>query len=300
MRVMVTGSAGFVGQHMLRILREAGHDPLGVDSAWGHGVDARFDIMDRKALATFIHETRPEAAIHLAAMSFIPDGDLYPKEMLDINVNGTINLLDAFSSLKRRSRVLLASSAQVYGSGNENGGKLGEEAPMRPFNYYAISKAAAELAALGRQAAGSCEVVIARPGNHTGPGQSDRFVAPAFIRQLKDFMAGRLDHIEVGNLESVRDFSDVRDVAAAYLALLEKGKAGAIYNISSDQHLRVGDLLDRLCAIMGANPERLIVPERFRTTDFAPRLDTGRIQHDTNWQPRYPIEQTLKDMTGAG
>ncbi len=296
MRILVTGAAGFVGQHMLRVLREAGHEPLGIDSASAPGVNARFDLMDRKALLTFVHETHPDAAIHLAAMSFIPDGDRYPKEMLDINVNGTINLLDAFGTLSPRRRILLASSAQVYGKGEDPSDPLDESTPMCPFNYYAISKAAAELAALGRQAAGVCEVIMARPGNHTGPGQSARFVVPAFIQQIRNCRDGKADQIEVGNLESVRDFSDVRDVAAGYLALLEKGRPGCAYNLSANQHLRIGELLDQLCAMFELSPPRIMVPERFRATDFAPRLDINRIQTDTGWSPVYRIAQTLQDM----
>lgn len=299
MRILVTGAAGFVGQHMLAALTAAGHDPLGIDCLERQGVNARFNLMDRKALATFVHETRPDAAIHLAAMSFIPDGDRYPKEMLDINVNGTINLLDAFGGLPTAGRVLLASSAQVYGTGTNGKELFDESTPMCPFNYYAISKAAAELASLGRHAAGTCDVVIARPGNHTGPGQSDRFVVPAFIRQIRACQAGSTDHVEVGNLDSVRDFSDVRDVVAGYLALLERGVSGHAYNLSAVQHLRIGDLLDRLCDKVGLSPPRLMVPERFRATDYAPRLNTERIRSDTGWQPVISIDQTLQDMLDA-
>ena len=161
---------------------------------------------------------------------------------------------------------------------------------VRDSNHFGIAGYYTHLAA--RQ---DLDVVIARPGNHTGPGQSPKFVAPAFAHALRDFRDGRLPSIAVGNLDSERDFSDVRDVVAAYVLLLEKGARGGIYNISAGEHVRIGDLLTALARIAGVSPVTHVEPARFRPTDAVPVLDTAQIRA-LGWRPAYPLERTLADL----
>jgi GDP-4-dehydro-6-deoxy-D-mannose reductase len=193
--------------------------------------------------------------------------------------------------------MLFVSSAQVYGPRNQPGARR-ETDDIEPASPYADSKARAEAALLELAKRQDLDVVIARPGNHTGPWQAPMFVAPAFAHALLDFRDGRLPSIAVGNLDSERDFSDVRDVVAAYVLLLEKGARGGIYNISAGEHVRIGDLLTALARIAGVSPVTHVEPARFRPTDAVPVLDTTRIRA-LGWRPAFPLERTLADLWSA-
>ncbi len=295
MRVMVTGAAGFVGSHLLPALRRAGHEPLPTDSRADPTADiAALDIRDADAVDAAIQRLRPGACIHLAGIAFVPDAARDPLALDDINVAGTLQVAQALLRHVPRARMLFVSSAQVYGMRNRPGARR-ETDVLEPASPYADSKARAEAALLELAKRQDLDVVIARPGNHTGPGQAPKFVAPAFARTLRDFSDGRLPSIAVGNLDSERDFSDVRDVVAAYVLLLEKGARGGIYNISAGVHVRIGELLTSLARIAGVSPVTHVEPTRFRPTDAMPMLDTAQIRA-LGWRPAYPLERTLADL----
>lgn len=306
-RVLVTGAAGFVGRHLARELSAAGHRVLTTDLAADAPPDLPdyrpADLRDRAALATLLRESRPDACVHLAAVSFVPDGDRDPAALLAINIGGTVNLLEALRTESPRTRLLLVSTAQVYGPAaapDAQDRPLPEDAPCLPVTLYAISKAACEQAVFGHAAAHGLEVLVARPANHTGPGQSPRFVAAAFARQVRDVAAGRAHEIQVGNLDSIRDFTDVRDVVRAYRLLLEQGTAGRAYNISANHRVRIGELLDRLQALAGTRAPLRTDPERVRRADAAPPLDIRRLQKTTGWAPAFTLDGTLRDLLQTG
>ena len=295
MRVLVTGAAGFVGRHLLPALRRAGHEPLPTDSRADPAADiAALDIRDADAVDAAIQRLRPGACIHLAGIAFVPDAARDPLALDDINVAGTLQVAQALLRHVPRARMLFVSSAQVYGMRNRPGARR-ETDVLEPASPYADSKARAEAALLELAKRQDLDVVIARPGNHTGPWQAPMFVAPAFAHALLDFRDGRLPSIAVGNLDSERDFSDVRDVVAAYVLLLEKGARGGIYNISAGVHVRIGELLTSLARIAGVSPVTHVEPTRFRPTDAMPMLDTAQIRA-LGWRPAYPLERTLADL----
>jgi len=305
LRILVTGAAGFAGRHLVRELLAAGHEvattdamPAGHPATAGLPDYAPADLRDAAALRALVRATRPDGAIHLAAISFVPDAAKDPALLEGVNVGGPVNLAEALLAEAPAARLLFVSSAQVYGASAASGAPaLGEDAPLRPETPYARSKAEAERALARLAAARGLRLSTVRPANHTGPGQSPKFVAPAFARQALAAARGELREIRVGNLESVRDFSDVRDVVRAYRLALERGADGATYNISSGALLRIGDLLSRLLELAGAAGTPIVPdPALFRPTDAVPALSTERLRADTGWEPEIPIERTLRDL----
>lgn len=304
MRVLVTGAAGFVGRHATRELTANGHEVVACDQVFATPVEGALeslvaDLCSADAMRDAVRRARLDACIHLGAIAFVPAGQSNPQTMLSVNVLGTVNLLDAVREQAPRARVLVISTAHVYGPHPDNG-CLTEDSPMRPLTIYAISKAAADLASLSYAEQLGLHVMTARPTNHTGPGQSPRFVIPAFIAQLKAIASGQAKPVmEVGNLESRRDFVDVRDVARAYRLLLERGRPATAYNISSNRIVEIRTVLDRLCAMTGVRPRIVADPAKFRPTDSSPVLDIGRLRADTGWKPELDIGQTLRDMLAS-
>lgn len=298
MRVLVTGAAGFVARYTIAALQQRGHTVVPTDVvASAPGIPV-VDLRDRAAVRATVKATQPNACIHLGAISFVPDGDRDPGTMFGVNVGGTVNVLEAFRDSCPDARIVVVSSAQVYGPITD-GQPVDESSPLRPATLYAMSKTAADLGALGYARAHRMAVLTARPGNHTGPGQPEHFVVPAFVRQIKAQTGVEAGEIRVGNLDCVRDFTDVRDVAEAYCLLLERGQSGSAYNISANAFLRIGDLLDTICLQAGVAPRYRVDPELYRPTDRSAHLDIARLRRDTGWSPAIPFEQTVNDMLGT-
>jgi GDP-4-dehydro-6-deoxy-D-mannose reductase len=301
MRILVTGAAGFVGRYAVAELARAGHAVSALDLAFprnpaGAAQTLEADLRAPETLRRAVAATRPEACLHLGALAYVPAGDTAPEGMFAVNVLGTMHLADALDARSPGCRLLAVSTAQVLG---RRGGEtlLADDAPPRPDSVYAVSKAAMEAAVWGRAADLALDALVARPNNHTGPGQSDRFVVPSLAAQiLACRKTGRDAVLRVGNLDSIRDFLDVRDVVRAYRLLLEKGRPGCAYNIASATRVSIRTILDTLCKLAGVSPAIEIDPARFRPTDASPLLDTTRLRTDTGWTPEIPLEQTLRDM----
>ena len=195
--------------------------------------------------------------------------------------------------------MVVASTSQVYGNPSVRT-PLNEDAPMMPENPYAVSKMSADLTALLYAKRYAMPVMVARPANHIGPGQSTDFVVPAFASQVAAIAAGKREPVmKVGNLDSEREFTDVRDVAHAYRLLLEKGNPGQAYNIATDHFVKIRYILEKLCELAGAKPRIETDPNLFRPTDTQARLDASRIRNDVGWIPSIALDQTLKDILAA-
>jgi GDP-4-dehydro-6-deoxy-D-mannose reductase len=301
MRVLVTGAAGFVGGYMLTELAGNGHDPVALyhqERPVGHPAVPwrQCDLLSRDSIDAALADTKPEACIHLAGIAFVPDGVAKPNSMLSVNAWGTVNLLDAFRALQPDSRVLCVSTAHVYGQCFRQKA-VNEDSPLRPVTLYAISKAASDLAALGYAESWNMPVMTARPNNHTGPGQSSRFVIPGLLVQAQSIAAGKAPAVlRAGNMESERDFTDVRDVVRAYRLLIEKGTPGLAYNIGSGTCLSIGSIFERICRLLDIHPSIETDPGKFRAKDLSPCLDTARIREHTGWRPKIDLDETLRDM----
>jgi GDP-4-dehydro-6-deoxy-D-mannose reductase len=289
MRILVTGATGFVGRFVLRELEQAGHQLV----LHGH---EQGDIRDAALVDTLVREARPEACLHMAGIAFVPKGWTDPGLVFGVNVEGTIHVLESLRRHAPAARTLVVSSAQVYG-GTPRERPVAEDDALTPDNLYGVSKVAADLMALLYARRYGMAVMTARPSNHIGPGQSADFVVPAFAAQLKAMAAGTRAHaMRVGNLESRREFADVRDVARAYRMLLEGGVAGRAYNIASGRFVKIGELLGLLSRAVGVQPAIEVDPNLYRPTDAQPALDTRRIEADTGWKPGFTLEQTLADV----
>jgi GDP-4-dehydro-6-deoxy-D-mannose reductase len=299
MRILVTGANGFVGRHLLRELARHGHDILAFDAsvaALPPGTQAcAGDIRDRALLERLLREHAPDACVHLAGLTFVPAGLTAPEDMLAINVVGTATLLQTFRAAGSKARILVASTAQIYGT-RARSAAVAEDEPAAPENLYAISKTAADQIALLYAHQCSMPVMTVRPHNHIGPGQSPQFVVPALACQLRAIAGGAEPVLRVGNLESRRDFTDVRDVAHAYRLLLESGKPGEAYNIACGRLVTIREVLDRLCALAGVQPRLQRDETLYRPADSSPPLDTRKIRADVGWVPEIELDTTLRDI----
>ena len=308
MRLLVTGAGGFVGGHLLELVRRESpatsihgvvqpHGSLAWTSAQGARV-VEADLDDPTAAAAVIEEVRPEGIVHLAGQSSVHQSWLDPGGTLRTNVLGIVHLLDAARSIGLRPAVLVVGSAEEYGSVSEAELPIRETAALRPASPYAVSKVAQGALALLYGPAGGMRIVLTRTFHHTGPGRGEAFAESSFARQIAEIESGlRPPVIEVGNLDAVRDFTDVRDVVRAYLLLLEKGEPGQAYNVCSGRGRPIREILDLLLASSSARVEVRIDKERLRTADVPAQVgDPSRLRAATSWEPRIPLEQTLADL----
>jgi len=288
MRVFVTGASGFVGQRLLPRLRVAGHEAI--------GADREIDVTRPEDVKRALHRYAPDAVIHLAAMSSVARSWREPELCYRLNFLGSRTLLRALLEIRPDARVLLIGSADQYAATRPGERPFDECTPLRPRSPYARTKAAAELLATGLADARGLDVVRIRAFNHTGAGQSDRFVASSFARQLAAIRLGRQPpRMRVGNLDSVRDFLHVDDVLAAYLALLDPDVPAEVYNVASGRGSTIRSVLDMLIGIAGVEPEIEIDPDRWRETDWLVG-DASRLRDATGWQPRVPLESLLREL----
>ncbi len=288
MRVLLTGSRGFVGAHLVARLAERGLQPIATDRE-------DLDVTDADAVAALVAKERPDAVVHLAAVSSVGAARRDPRLAFRVNFVGARILLASVARFAPRARVLLVASGEVYGPLAAQAPPFEERAPLRPASVYGRSKAAADLLGAAWAARG-LDVVRVRPFNHTGPGQSQEFVLASFARQLCRIEKGQQSPVlSVGSLESIRDFLDVRDVVAAYVALLERAAPAGAYNVASGTGWRIGALLDRLMETVGVRAEICVEPGRLRPPDRSVG-DASRVRSATGWAPRIPIETTLASL----
>lgn len=292
-RLLVTGSGGFVGGHV-RAAVALGRFGDAELLAWPSAADLR----DAAAVAEVLADARPTAVLHLAAQSFVPRAFEDPAETFAINVQGTVHLIDALRRRGFKGRFLYASSGDVYGLVPEAELPVRPERAPAPRNPYAASKVAAEQACLAFHRAEGFDALIARPFNHIGPGQDARFVVPAMARQVVAIAAGRQPPvIEAGDIDTTRDFLDVRDVVGAYAALLAHGRPGATYVIASGVERRIRDLLARLCTLAGIEVEVHQDPAKLRPAEQRRMAgDASTLRADTGWQPVIDLDTTLSDI----
>jgi GDP-4-dehydro-6-deoxy-D-mannose reductase len=287
-RVFVTGADGFVGGVLTARLRARGAEPIGSDRD-------QLDVTDGARVRAALAAARPDAVVHLAAVSSVPDAEHDRARAFRVNYVGTRNVLAAAEAEAPRARVLLVSSSTVYGSAEPGAPPFDEAAPLRPANAYARTKAAADLLGAAYAARGLA-VWRARPWNHTGAGRPDRFVESSLARQLAEIEAGRRPpRLEVGALDSLRDFLHVDDVVDAYLALLEGAAEPGAYNVASGTGITIRSLLERLLAQTRVRPEVAVDPARLRPPD-ASVGSAARLRTRTAWAPRRSLDAALAEL----
>lgn len=299
-RALVTGSAGFVGPHLTAALEAAGRDVWTTDRtpAPERAQHLPCDLTDADAVRGLVERVRPERVFHLASLSSVAYSFDHPLEVLQTNLAAACNVLEALRHAAPAARLLLVGSAEQYGQVAESELPLAESQPFRPASPYAVSKVAQEVLGMQYAAAHGLYVVACRSFNHSGPGQTDRFVLPAFARQIAAAEAGAGEPVlRVGNLDVWRDFLDVRDVVAAYVQILERGTAGQAYNVCSGTAHRIGDLLETMLAAARRPLHVEIDPARYRPADLrALRGDPAKLEGATGWRPRRTVPAMLHDI----
>ena len=292
MRALITGGRGFVGHWLASHLEAAGDEVVITDT--------EVDVADLEAVSTSFAEHQPEAIYHLAALSHVGASWEDPSAVLRINVLGTAMVLAAARRLDPSPRVLVISSAEVYGQVRPVELPLTEESPLRPVSPYAGSKAAAEQLAIQAVLGFGQDVVIARPFNHIGPGQRPNFAVAALSSRIAEAVQQGATSMRVGNLSAARDFTDVRDVVAAYRCLVTSGDQGQVYNVCTGRAVEIGDVARQLCDLAGVSLDFEVDPALFRPVDVPVLCGSAdRLFAATGWTPSIPLETTLTDVLAA-
>jgi GDP-4-dehydro-6-deoxy-D-mannose reductase len=293
-RLLVTGRQGFVGTTLCRMVnderRVAGWSVI--------DTPASVDLRDTAATSLMVETARPDAVLHLAAQSWVPDAVRDPAATLQVNLFGTLNVLQALKRCAFRGRMIYVGTGDVYGIVPEEALPVAETRLPAPRNPYSVSKLAAEALCYQWTATEEMDIVLARPFNHIGRGQSDRFVLSNFARQIVEISQGRRKPVvAVGDIDVTRDFTDVRDVVHAYFALLASGASGEVYNVCSGRDRSIRSLLDRLAELAGVaitieqDQARLRQAEQRRVCG-----DPAKIRRHTGWVATTPLDESLAAM----
>ncbi|MCY3797390.1 MAG: GDP-mannose 4,6-dehydratase [Chloroflexi bacterium] len=306
MRILITGAGGFVGRHLSAHIGSAqprarltGATLMSGETVHESVNDVyRIDLKDYSNVRQLLANCRPDAIYHLAAQAFVPRSFEDPWETLENNIRAQLNLIQACLELDIRPRILIVSSAEIYGASEPEQLPLNEDTAIRPTNPYSVSKVAQDMLGMQYFLSHNLPIMRARPFNHIGPGQNERFVAPAMARQIASIEQGQTEAvIYVGNLESKRDFTDVRDIVRAYHIIVEKGKPGEAYNIASGVAHSIRHLLDALLGLTETKIEIRVDRARLRPVDVPEiRGDSSKLHRHTGWQPALTFEQTLQDV----
>ncbi|WP_421988766.1 GDP-mannose 4,6-dehydratase [Roseococcus sp.] len=301
-RILVTGASGFVGGHLRLALRAAFPEARLIATSHGEAVPGwdevvSLDLLDPSSCAPAVERAAPDGIVHLAALAAVGESFKDPLRTWRANLFGTLALAEAVRERAGGALFVHASSAEVYGLSFQDGQPLAEDAPLRPTNPYAASKAAADIA-IGEMSLRGLRGVRMRPFNHTGAGQADAFVVAAFARQAALIAAGRQEPVlRVGALERWRDFLDVADVCAGYVAALQAGdrlEPGAVFNLATGHPKRVGDILTDLLRLAGVAPRVEADEGRMRPTDvLRTQGDASAAARVLGWAPQVPWERTL-------
>ena len=308
-RILVTGVTGFAGSHLVDYMLTRGDCEIFGIQRWRSRTENIEHFQDRitllecdlrDATSTFdtIAKVRPEWIFHLAAQSFVPTSWRAPSESLTTNVLGQLHVFEACRRIGIKPRIQIACSSEEYGMVYPDEVPIRETNPLRPLSPYAVSKVAQDMLGYQYWMSWKVDSVRTRGFNHEGPRRGPVFVASDFAKQIADIEKGRRAPIlSVGNLEAIRDFTDVRDMVKAYWLALEKCEPGEAYNICTGKGWKIKDLLDHLLSMTKAKIEVRQDAARLRPSDVPILLgDNSKFVAATGWQPTIPFEQTLQDM----
>ncbi len=305
-KALITGAAGFVGNHLSEHLILNGIEVFGLihpSHPAQHSKNLskkikiiKCDLLKKNDLERVLKGNRFEYIFHLAAFSSPPQSFIDPTNTLKNNIIGQLNLLEILASSNSDTKILIVGSSDEYGDVEEKYLPVAEDTPFSPQSPYAVSKIAQEMIGLQFFLHNKLKTVRVRPFNHIGPGQSLLFAIPAFASQIAKLEKAGGGEMYVGNLNSWRDFTDVRDIAKAYLLALEKGTPGDVYNIGSGKVYKIADILEELISLAKVKIKVKLDPKLIRNMD-AKKIycDFSKFSTKTGWQPQVPIEKTLFD-----
>ncbi len=308
MRVLITGAGGFAGGHLidylltqpdLTLFGSVFKHPDDLPHLRGKTITLRqVDMRDADAVFALVEAAQPDAVIHLAALASVPAAFQNPWLTLENNISAQVHLLEAIRKLALTPRILIVSSAEIYGAAGGTTAPLDESTAFEPGNPYSVSKVAQDMLGLQYHLTYKLPVIRARPFNHMGPQQGGGFVAADFASQIAAIEAGLHEPVMyVGNLAAERDFTDVRDVVRAYWLMITQGEPGAAYNVCSGEGYSIQYLLDTLLNYSTAEIDVRQDPARMRPSDVPRRVgDTSKLHIRTGWEPVIPFETSLLDI----
>jgi len=308
MKVLITGISGFVGSHLAEFLLQKGFEVYGT-IRWRSRTEniehikkklrlIYCDIRDASSVEKVIRESMPDFIFLLAAQSYVPASWEIPSETLITNIIGELNVFEAVRHIKISPRILVAGSSEEYGLVYRDELPIRESNPLRPLSPYAVSKVAQDLLGWQYFRSYGLNIIRTRAFNHTGPRRGEVFVTSNVAKQIAMVEAGlQKPVVMVGNLETSRDFTDVRDMVKAYWLALEKGEPGEVYNICSGKAWKIEDIVKTLLSMTNLKIELKLDPLRMRPSDI-PMLqgDYSKFHRLTGWRPEIPLEKTLFDL----
>ncbi|HJX30217.1 MAG TPA: GDP-mannose 4,6-dehydratase [Thermoanaerobaculia bacterium] len=310
MRALITGITGFAGSHLAEYLL-AEHPDVEVFGIyrWRSRMEniehlrskvtlLECDLRDYTSVHAALAASRPDYIFHLAAQSFVPSSWTAPNETLTTNVSGQTNLFEAIRALGLDPVVQLACSSEQYGLVLPDEVPIRETNPLRPLSPYAVSKVAQDYLGYQYFMSYGLKAIRTRGFNHTGPRRGHVFVTSNFCSQVASIELGLQEPvIRVGNLDAVRDFTDVRDMVRAYWLAVTKGKPGEVYNIATGEGIVIREMLNRIVEMAQVEVKIETDPARLRPSDVEILIgDSSKFRADTGWEPRIPFEQTLRDL----
>lgn len=284
MKALVTGGNGFVGQHLEKYLTGKGYEVYTFDLQTGG------DLRNYEQVRNALDIIRPDKIFHLAALAYVPESTANPVRAFEVNTIGSVHLLEAVRQLGLKTRIQMAGTSEEYGNAGPN-----ESDPIKPLSPYAISKAAMDYMGRLYVKAYGLNVVITRAFNHSGPGRGEMYAESAFAKQIVEVELGRRDVVKHGNLESIRNFTDVRDIVKAYDLAIDL--PSDVYNICSDQNVRMQEIMDGLIKNAKVPIKTEVDKALYRPSDFSfKKPSCKRFTDMTNWKPEIALDQTLSDI----
>jgi len=308
-KVLITGITGFVGSHLSEFLLKKNLEVYGIER-WRsrteniHSIKDKLklikaDMRDAHSIEQLISKVEPDYIFHLAAQSYVPMSWSAPADTLETNVIGTVNLFEAVRKSKIDSRIHIAGSSEEYGMVYPSELPIKETNPLRPLSPYGVSKVAQDMLSYQYHKSYGLKIVVTRAFNHTGPRRGEVFVTSNFAKQVVEIEKGKKKPvIEVGNLETKRDFSDVRDIVRAYWLAINKCDFGEAYNICSGKAISMKELLDLILSLSKVRRVKIAKdPARMRPSDVPILVgDCTKFKKKTGWKPEIPFEKTMEDL----
>ncbi len=307
-KALITGVSGFVGSHLAELLLSKNYEVYGtvrprsstenIDHIKSRVRLVETDITDPHSVLKVMGEVRPDYIFHLAAQSFVPSSWNAPMETLNVNIIGTLNILEAARKLDMDTKIQVACSSEEYGKVHKDEVPIKETNPLRPMSPYGVSKVAADKLAIQYYMSYGLKTVVTRAFNHTGPRRGELFATSNFAKQIAMIEKGKQEPVIYhGNLDAQRDFSDVRDIVKAYELALQKCQFGDVYNICSEKAVNIGDMLQILLGFSSAKIATRFDETRARPSDVEILCgDCAKFREQTGWKPSIPFEKTMEDL----
>ncbi|EIJ81348.1 NAD-dependent epimerase/dehydratase [Bacillus methanolicus PB1] len=299
MKALITGITGFVGKHLEAFLQDKAEVYGTSRNSRSNNHIFQLDLLSETETFHLIKKIKPTHIFHLAGLSNVKDSWEHKADFIQANVIGTVHLLEAVRQADDQIKVMTVGSSEEYGIVPEGAGKIREEAPLHPISPYGLSKCAISMLVKLYYKSYGLNVTHARPFNHIGPGQRLGFVSTDFAHQIALINKGIVEEnkIKIGNLQTVRDFTDVRDIVEAYYEIGRYGKAGEVYNVCTGEGVAIQNLLEILLSFSNKKIEPIVDPNRMRAAEI-PRLvgDPEKLIKLTGWKPKRKLEDTLRDI----